>query len=31
MRKLMNGKAADKDEVTEELIKGGDEMVLKWI
>ena len=29
--KLKNGKAAGKDEVTEEMIKGGGSMVLDWI
>ena len=29
--KLKNGKAADKDEVTGELIKGGGDRVLDWI
>ena len=31
MRKLKNGKTAGKDEVTEEMIKGGDDMVINWI
>ena len=31
MGKLKNGKAANKDEVTEEMIKGGVDRVLNWI
>ena len=31
MGKPKNGKAASKDEVTGEIIKGGDDMVVYWI
>ena len=31
MGKLMNGKAAGKDEVTEEIMKGGGDRVVDWI
>ena len=31
MRKLKNGKAAGKDEITREMIKGGDDRVVDWI
>ena len=31
MRKLQNGKAAGKDEVTGEMIKGGGDRVMDWI
>ena len=31
VRRLKNGKAAGKDEVTEELIKGGGNRVVDWI
>ena len=31
MRKFKNGKATGKDEVTGEMIKGGNDMVVEWI
>ena len=31
VRKFKNGKTAGKDEVTEEMIKGGGDMVIDWI
>ena len=31
MGKLKNGKAADKDEITREMIKGGGDRVVDWI
>ena len=31
VKKLKNGKAAGKDEVTEEMVKGGGDVVVDWI
>ena len=31
VKKLKNGKAAGKDEVTEEMVKSGSDVVLDWI
>ena len=31
VKQLKNGKAADKDEVTGEIVKGGGEVVVDWI
>ena len=31
VKKLKNGKAAGKDEVTEEMVKGGGDVVADWI
>ena len=31
MGKLTNGKAADKDEDTGEMVKGGGDMVVDWV
>ena len=31
IKKLKNGKIAGKDEVTEEMVKGGGDVVMDWI